>query len=44
MHKLEPFADDAPFRTEWRKVKNKRKQELAAYRVAEEPGGKLPGS
>src|SRR6516162_757230 len=31
LHKLEPFADDAPFRTEWRKVKNKRKQELAAW-------------
>ena len=31
LHKLEPFADDAPFRSEWRKVKNKRKQELAAW-------------
>ena len=31
LRKLEPFADDASFRSEWRKVKQTRKQELAAW-------------
>ena len=31
LRKLEPFAEDAAFRTAWRKVKQTRKQELAAW-------------
>ena len=31
LRKLEPFAEDAAFRTIWRKVKQTRKQELAAW-------------